>query len=59
MALKRRRLLQRRRKLAGARDLITVVDKAMPTTHFYTVLSNMGSVVDVANVTTVAETDGD
>ena len=59
MALKQRRLLQRRRKLAGARDLITVVDKATPTAHFYTVLSKTGCVVDVADGITVAETDGD
>ena len=41
------------------RDLIIVVDTATPTTHFCTMLSNTGSVVDVSDGTAVAETDGD
>ena len=45
--------------MLGVRDLIIVVDTATPTTHFCTVLSNSGGVVDVSDGTAVAETDGD
>jgi len=53
-------------RMAGAsgvqlnvRDLIIVMDTNTPTTHFCTVLSNTGTVVDVSDGTAVAETDGD
>ena len=41
------------------RDVIIVKDTNTPTTHHVTVLSNTGSVVDVADGTAIAETDGD
>ena len=40
-------------------DLKIVVGTNTPTTHFCTVLSNTGSVVDVSDGTAVAKTDGD
>lgn len=43
----------------SVRDLIIVTDTNTPTTHFVTVLSNTGGVVDVSDGTAVAETDGD
>ena len=45
--------------MLSVRDLMIVVDTNAPTTHFCTVLSNTGSVVDVSDGTAVAETDGD
>jgi hypothetical protein len=45
--------------MLAVRDLIIVRDTNVPTTHFCTVLSNTGSVVDVSDGTVVAETDGD
>ena len=45
--------------MLAVRDLIIVRDTNVPTTHFCTVLSNTGSVVDVSDGTAVAETDGD
>ena len=45
--------------MLNVRDLIIVMDTNTPTTHFCTVLSNTGSVVDVSDGTAVAETDGD
>ena len=45
--------------MLSVRDLMIVVDTNTPTTHFCTVLSNTGSVVDVSDGTVVAETDGD
>ena len=45
--------------MLSVRDLMIVVDTNTPTTHFCTVLSNTGSVVDVSDGTAVAETDGD
>jgi hypothetical protein len=45
--------------MLAVRDLIIVRDTNAPTTHFCTVLSNTGSVVDVSDGTVVAETDGD
>jgi hypothetical protein len=45
--------------MVNVRDLIIVQDTNTPTTHFVTVLSNTGSVVDVSDGTAVAETDGD
>jgi hypothetical protein len=45
--------------MLDVRDLIIVADTATPTTHFCTVLSNTGSVVDISDGTAVAETDGD
>ena len=45
--------------MLDVRDLIIVVDTATPTTHFCTVLSNSGGVVDISDGTAVAETDGD
>ena len=44
--------------MLSVRDLKIVVDTNTPTTHFCTVLSNTGSVVDVSDGTAVAETDG-
>ena len=41
------------------RDLMIVIDTAAPTAHFWTVLSNTGTVVDVSDGTAVAETDSD
>ena len=45
--------------MLGVRDLMIVIDTAAPTTNFCMVLSNRDSVVDVADGTVVAETDGD
>jgi len=45
--------------MLGVRDLMIVIDTAAPTTHFCTVLSNTGTVVDVSDGTAVAETDSD
>jgi hypothetical protein len=45
--------------MLNVRDLIIVMDTNTPTTHFCTVLSNTGTVVDVSDGTAVAETDGD
>ena len=45
--------------MLDVRDLIIVRDTNVPTSHFCTVLSNTGSVVDVSDGTAVAETDGD
>ena len=45
--------------MLGVRDLMIVIDTAAPTTHFWTVLSNTGTVVDVSDGTAVAETDSD
>ena len=39
--------------------LFLVHDTNTPTTHFVTVLSNTGTVVDVSDGTAIAETDGD
>jgi len=44
--------------MLSVRDLMIVVDTNTPTTHFCTVLSNTGSVVEVSDGTAVAETDG-
>ena len=41
------------------RDVIIVADTNTPTTHFVSVLSNSGGVVDVSDGTAIAETDGD
>ena len=45
--------------MLNVRDLVIVMDTNTPTTHFCTVLSNTGTVVDVSDGTAVAETDGD
>ena len=45
--------------MLAVRDVILVADTNTPTTHFVTVLSNTGTVVDVSDGTAIAETDGD
>ena len=45
--------------MLAVRDVIIVADTNTPTTHFVTVLSNTGTVVDVSDGTAIAETDGD
>ena len=45
--------------MLAVRDVIMVADTNTPTTHFVTVLSNTGTVVDVSDGTAIAETDGD
>lgn len=45
--------------MLNVRDLVIVMDTNTPTTHFCTVLSNTGTVVDVSDGTAVVETDGD
>ena len=40
--------------MLSVRDLMIVVDTNTPTTHFCTVLSNTGSVVDVSDGTAAA-----
>ena len=45
--------------ILAVRDVILVADTNTPTTHFVTVLSNTGTVVDVSDGTAIAETDGD
>ncbi len=45
--------------MLSVRDVIIVADTNTPTTHFVSVLSNSGGVVDVSDGTAIAETDGD
>lgn len=45
--------------MLAVRDVIIVADTNTPTTHFVTVLSNTGTVVDVSDGTAIAETDSD
>ena len=45
--------------MLAVRDVILVADTNTSTTHFVTVLSNTGTVVDVSDGTAIAETDGD
>ena len=45
--------------MLNVRDLVIVMDTNTPTTHFCTVLSNTGSVVDVSDGTALSVADAD